>query len=126
MLLCDPMDTESVLLELLGETETPLAQAEAEQVRASERVERLKAERYGLQLALARHRGEPEPARPTSAAAVDAGTVRHPTPAALAWRALNGSDAVERVVTEAGRPMNRNDIVARLTEAGREGDNPEN
>src|SRR5680860_58807 len=103
------MEAENLLRRLLEETERPLALAEAELKSAQETVARIQAERYGLELALARHLGRPAPRQVDAA---DEGGDE--------WRRLNRSDAAERVLAEAGMPLHRKEIVARLHSHGRE------
>lgn len=108
-------ETARLLEQLLGETETPLAKAKRAQREAEEQVRKIEAERYGLQLALARHLGEPEPAAPAppNDHEVEA------SPVLGEWAQLNRGAAAERALNELGRPADRKEIVRYLTSKGR-------
>ncbi|MDP9412108.1 MAG: hypothetical protein M3P70_16755 [Actinomycetota bacterium] len=109
------MDTVAILRELIAQTERPLALAEAEVRAAQERVEKVKAERFGLELALARHLGEPTPSQPSEA------TKAAPTdPESFEWQRLSRTDASLRVLQQAGRPMHRKELQAELHAHGRD------
>lgn len=117
-----PVDTpEAVLEHLLAATDEPMAAAEAAVKDAQERVEAIRAERYGLQLALARLREQspdPKERRPSKfaagvAAAAAVLTVTH-------WRQMDRTDAIVKVLQDAGKPIHRTAIVARLHEHGRD------
>jgi hypothetical protein len=109
------MSAEDYLVKLIVETDAPLAEAEAERQRVDDRIASLKAERYGLELALARIRGVPKPPPPgTNGLAVE-GVV--PEEVRL-WRSRTRLGAVERVLRESG-PIHRKDLHARLLREGR-------
>ncbi len=104
-----PMDIDALLRRLLAETDRPLALAEAELQAAKEKVAEIQAERYGLELALARQRGVPAPRR--RAESVDSDNE---------WQPLDRTSAIERVLREAGGPLHRKEVVARLNQHGRD------
>jgi hypothetical protein len=116
---------ESALAELLAETERPLAQAELELSLLEDRIARLRAERYGLQLALARRRGERPPAGATGAAPSQSPPMPPAARLAGPWSGLSRAEAVERVLVDAAEPLTRLDVVERLDAAGRSGDDPD-
>lgn len=108
------MDTDTMLRKLLEETERPLALAEQELRAAQENVARIQAERYGLELALARHTGEPAP-QPQPEPWESPAKAGDPE-----WLPLDRSSAIERVLAEAGQPLHRKEIVKRLHMHGRD------
>ncbi|MFN2525143.1 MAG: hypothetical protein ABR505_02605 [Actinomycetota bacterium] len=69
------------------------------------RLQALEEERKGLQLALARHQG---------------GKTIVPKPSDDEWLKLNRTDAVEKVLIEAGRPLSPTQIATALREKGRD------
>jgi hypothetical protein len=109
------MDTEAVLRDLLAQTERPLALAEAELRSAQEKIEKLKAERFGLELALARHRGEPAPTKVDSTSEPS-----RKTEAESPWLRMGRVGAAERALQEAGRPVHRKALQAMLIDKGRD------
>ncbi len=112
-----PMDTDAILRELIAQTDRPLALAEAEVKAAQEKVEKLRAERYGLELALARHRGEPAPTQPR---ATHMEPVSPSDPDIMEWQRLSRTDAALRVLEEAGKPVHRKTLQAELHARGRD------
>lgn len=104
-----------MLTELLENTETPIRLAEAAVRTAQEKLDRLKAERYGLELALGRHRGRPE--SPASSFVVNAEVVDDER---TLWQIKRRTEAALAVLREAGRPMHRREIEAMLREHGRD------
>ncbi len=117
-----PVSAESVLRQLLAETERPLAEAELEVHRLEERIRELQAERYGLQLALARHRGQPDHA-PSAESLSRAGQDR--VDSAILWQMISRAEAVERVLEESARPLTRQEVVEVLVGCGRNEDTPD-
>jgi len=102
------MNTEALLRRLLEETDRPLSLAEVELQAAEEKVATIRAERFGLELALARQRGVPA-SRPRPEVASD-----------NEWQPLDRTSAIERVLQEAGGALHRKEVVARLTRHGRD------
>lgn len=96
-----------ILKRLYEEALQRLDQARAE-------VERLEAERYGLELALART-GTDSPSRSSGATS----SMRVEPDPENEWLALDRTEAVHRVMREAGEPIHRKDILSRLWARGR-------
>lgn len=120
------MSTDAVLRRLLNETEAPLAAAEVELHRLQERIRELQAERYGLQLALARRFEEPpEVAEPAAARPPPGKLPGNELRSEELWNVLSRAEAVERVLEAADRPLNRQEVVTMLEQAGRQGDTPD-
>lgn len=111
------MDADEVLRALLAETDSPLKLAEAELRSAQEKIDKIKAERYGLELALARRQGNPEPPAPTREV-TDPITVT-PAPHAPDWGGLARTEAALRVLAIAGRSMHRKEILLEIHRRGR-------
>ena len=118
------MEVEEVLQALLAEVELLLTDAEAQLVRLEEQVNGLQAERYGLQLALARRRDQ----APTADLQ---GPLRPPQQGARAtwetvpWQDMSRAEAVLQLLLEEGGPLSRMGIAERLAEVGRVGDDPD-
>lgn len=102
------MDEIAVIQKLLRETEGPMARAEADLRAAQEKIDKIKAERYGLELVLARLGGDKAPR-------VEIRTLQETE----GWRELGRSDAVERVLREAGKPLHRKEVAEILAQYGR-------
>jgi hypothetical protein len=118
---------DEALRQLLAETDALLAESQLELRRLEEHVRALEAERYGLQLALARRREEGRATggavAPSAAAAPRAALVHEAeAPVRASWQDLPRSDAVLEVLVADGGPMTRGDIAERLAATGRLGD----
>lgn len=112
---------ESVLKQLLAATDKPLAAAEDQVRKAEAQVEQIRAERYGLELALARL----QDATTVGGVIVNGRDVTGAAPAPNAdpenqWVALDRTDAIERVLKEAGKPIHRKVLVKTLHDHGRD------
>jgi hypothetical protein len=114
------MEEAEALRQLLAETDALLAESQLELRRLEDYVRSLEAERYGLQLALARRREE---RRATGAVAPEAAVVRGAeAPVRASWPDRPRSDAVFEVLAADASPMTRGEIVERLSTTGRVGD----
>ena len=114
-----PVSAESVLRQLLAETERPLAEAELELHRLEERIRELQAERYGLQLALARHR---DSATDAAGPEVPETPIGDAVRSEMLWQMLSRAEAVERVLEDAAGPLTRQEVVEVLRRCGRHDD----
>ncbi len=103
------MDLETAL----ADADAALAVAEQELVELRERIEALTTEKRGLELSLARHRGEP--AHPKEATKTD-----------NAWTRLARTNAIIKVMEDARDPLSPADVVRTLSAVGREGDTSHN
>ncbi len=102
------MDLETAL----ADAEASLADAERQLAELTERIETLSIEKRGLELSLARHRGESSPAE---------------RPKALnPWVPLARTDAIIKIMEEASDPLSPTSIVKTLADVGREGDTSHN
>jgi hypothetical protein len=117
------MEVEDALQVVLGEVEVLLADAEDRLRRLEEDVAGLQAERYGLQLALARRRGGTRPPPPLPVLPGD-GTVE-PGWEPVSWQELSRAEAVYQLLLEENGPLARGTIAERLAEVGRLGDDPD-
>lgn len=116
------MEVEVVLQGLLSEVEVLLADAEAELLRLEEQVTGFQAERYGLQLALARRRGQPGPVALTGP---PSDRQDGPPWAVVPWQDLSRAEAVLELLLQEGGPLSRMTLTERLAEVGRVGDDPD-
>jgi hypothetical protein len=118
------MEVEDALQAVLGEVEVLLADAEDQLRRLEEHVAGLQAERYGLQLALARREGGgptgPLPASPALAGSVAGGGAWE-----VPWPDLSRAEAVHQLLLDEGGPLSRGVLTERLAEVGRVGDDPD-
>ena len=103
------MDVEAALKEVA----TEIAEAEGEIAKQQERLSRLREEERGLQLFLARHRGDTVPSHGPA-------TARNP------WVAMSRTDAILRVMEATTEAMSPGDIARALTNQGRTGDTTKN
>ena len=119
------MEVEDALQDVLAEVELLLADAEDQLRRVEEEVASLQAERYGLQLALARRRGGPVRGV-GGAAAAHPGDRAGPAPwEPVPWQELSRAEAVYQLLLEEAGPLSRGTITERLAEVGRVGDDPD-
>jgi hypothetical protein len=119
------MEVEAALQEVLGEVEVLLADAEEQLRRLEEEVASLQAERYGLQLALARRRSEPAPGLPVAGTGGPADVPDRAAWEPVPWPELSRAEAVHQVLLEEPGPVSRGAITDRLAEVGRVGDDPD-
>ncbi len=119
------MEVEEALEILLAEVDVVLADAEAELRRLEEQVAGLRAERYGLQLALARRQGGVPPAVVPAGAASSHGGVGDVDWEPVPWPELSRAEAVYQVLLDEMGPLSRGTITERLAEVGRVGDDPD-
>jgi hypothetical protein len=103
------MDLESAL----ADAEAALADAERQLGELRERIEALTVEKRGLELSLARHRGEPAHAKEAPKAENQ-------------WTGMPRTDAIIKVLEDADDTLSPADIVRKLSAKGREGDTSHN
>ena len=117
------MEVEEVLQALLAEVEALLADAEAELLRLEEQVTGFQAERYGLQLVLARRRGQAGAAGLSAAAPSE--RQDGPPWTVVPWPDLSRAEAVLELLLQEGGPLSRMALTERLADVGRVGDDPD-
>jgi hypothetical protein len=117
------VEVEDVLKAVLSEVEVLLGEAEDELRRLEDQVATLQAERYGLQLALARRTGR-GPAVASSAPALGGGAGEGVWEPVL-WHDLSRAEAVYQLLLDEGGPLSRGVLTERLAEVGRVGDDPD-
>ena len=118
------MEVEDALQAVLGEVEVLLADAEDQLRRLEEHVAGLQAERYGLQLALARREGRGHAAAPAASPAL-AGSVAGEAAWEVPWPELSRAEAVYQLLLDEGGPLSRGVLTERLGDVGRVGDDPD-
>lgn len=119
------METEDALQTVLGDVELLLVDAEDRLRRVEEEVASLQAERYGLQLALARLRGGVVPVPPPPLPALPGDGTVEPGWVPASWQELSRAEAVYQVLLEENGALSRGTITERLAEVGRVGDDPD-
>lgn len=94
----------------LADADAVLAEKERQTRLLALEMDGLRLERQGLQLALARHRGEgPTPIEPPSDTTIGANE----------WLALSRTEAIERVLAESDEPLSPTEVTAVLHALGR-------
>ena len=108
----------------LEDARTALAEAEREVEAAKEKVEQLRREQHGLELALARHQGQESgltPNRLIGLAGEDFEKVR-----AEREHQMARTDAIQEVMAQTPEPLSPAEVVGRLRARGRTDDTPHN
>jgi hypothetical protein len=118
--------TRQALEEVLAETNKELAEVIRRIQGLQKRAEDLKAEKMGLQMALARRvarsQERKERVLDTAVAVMDAAVTAHD---AFTWRSLTRTDAILRLLRETDQSISPTDISKMLRSRGREDDTPD-
>lgn len=111
-------NAEAVFAVLIHENDEATERIQVERRRLDAHQRQLLLERYGLELALARLRGHAPPPAPVTPEV----TGHPPMHDASDWQTMKRADAIERVISEAARPVNRRAIQEALADRGRDDD----